>query len=128
MITRVHRFHGHVSLPTLYRRANTARGLLMNVKYASRRADQPYRLAVVVSRKVSKSAVVRNKIRRRLYEAVRAQEGQFSGSYDIAIMVYNESVASLEYDELTRQLSDIFVKAGITTTNYRDIVKTTGKY
>jgi ribonuclease P protein component len=127
MITRVHRFHGHGSVPALYRRAQTARGPLMNVKYLSRRVDQPYRLAIIVSRKVSKSAVVRNRIRRRLYELARLEEHRMTGPFDIAITVFSEMVAALEYVQLEEQLKQSFIKAGIVSTDERAIVNAIGK-
>jgi ribonuclease P protein component len=127
MITRVHRFHGHVSLPTLYRRASTVRGVNMNVKYSARRPDQPYRLAVVVSRKVNKSAVVRNRIRRRIYETVRPWESRLNEPYDIVVMVYSDTLAATPRAELEQQLSDMFTKAGMLKSSGHDIVKATGK-
>ena len=72
MISVRHRFHGYGSLRTVYQRGQTVRGPAITLKYRYRGPQrQPYRVAVVVSRKVHKSAVVRNRIRRRLYEIVR---------------------------------------------------------
>jgi ribonuclease P protein component len=127
MITRAHRFHGHASLPALYRRAHTARGTFMNLKYAPLGKDRPYRLAVVVSRKVHKSAVVRNVIRRRLYEAVRLREKRFLASFDLAITVYSDNIATIKYPELETQLQDLFIKAGIMSSDEHAIVNVTGK-
>jgi ribonuclease P protein component len=127
MITRAHRFHGRAAMPMLYRRSNVLRGPSMNLRYVARRVDQPYRLAVVVSRKVHKSAVVRNRIRRRTYEIVRLWESQILGSYDMAITVYSDGLATLGHEELKRQLADIFVKAGILDKQEHAIVKATGK-
>ena len=74
MLIRAHRFHGYNSLRGVYGRGQTLRASLLNLKYQWREPNRPYRVAVVVSRKVSKSAVVRGRIRRRIYEIVRQQE------------------------------------------------------
>jgi ribonuclease P protein component len=71
MISRTNRFHGYNSLRNVYRHGNTARGPLFAVKSLQNPRRKSYRLAVVVSRKVNKSAVARNRIRRRLYEQAK---------------------------------------------------------
>lgn len=70
-------------------------------------------MAVVVSRKVHKSAVVRNRIRRRVYEAARQYEQQFLGAYDIVVTIFSDQVATMESDELHRRLVDKLVEAEI---------------
>lgn len=59
---------------------------------------------MVVSKKVSKSAVVRNRIRRRLYEAVRQEAAQIKAPHDIVITVFNEQLATIPADEVTRMV------------------------
>jgi ribonuclease P protein component len=71
MISRTNRFHGYSSLRNVYRHGSTARGPLFAVKAIANPKRRSYRLAVVVSRKVNKSAVARNRMRRRLYELAR---------------------------------------------------------
>lgn len=115
MISRKNRFHGHNSLNYLFRRGRTVRTELMSLRFtASNRED--YRLAVIVSRKVSKSAVVRNRIRRRLYEVVRnlRQDAAKPWQFDIAITVYDERLATLPHSELVQLVKKLFQKANIT--------------
>jgi ribonuclease P protein component len=69
MLSRTHRFHGYGSLKKVYANGKSVRGGLIGLKYLAG-GSKPYRVAVVVSKKVHKSAVVRNRIRRRLYVAV----------------------------------------------------------
>jgi ribonuclease P protein component len=102
MITKSHRFHGYGSLRYVYRNGKTVRGPLCSLKYVANPKRNSYRLAVVVSRKVNKSAVVRNRIRRRLYEAVRLLEDRITEPHDMVITVFHESVADLPADQLTR--------------------------
>lgn len=86
----------------VYRNGKTVRGPLTSLKYAPNKRRESYRLAVVVSRKVNKSAVVRNRIRRRIYESVRLVEPQITGSYDMVMTIFHEQITELSHDELTR--------------------------
>ena len=104
MIQKRHRFHGYNSLNFVYRKGQTVRGPLMSVKFIKNPKRKQYRLAVVVSKKVHKSAVVRNRIRRRLYEAVRLLEDQIVEPYDIVITVFHENAASIPSDELKKMV------------------------
>lgn len=114
MISRIHRFHGYGSLRYVYRNGKTVRGQLCSLKYSPNPKRNNYRLAVVVSRKVSKSAVVRNRIRRRLYEAVRLLEDKITGPYDIILTVFHESVAEMPADKLSSQIKALLKEANIT--------------
>src|SRR4051794_32174394 len=100
MFNRRHRFHGYGSLKGVYQRGQTVRGPLISLKFAHRPAHKPHRVAVVVSRKVSKSAVVRNRIRRRVYEAVRRSEAGISPGTDLVFTVFNDQVAEMKADKL----------------------------
>ncbi len=113
MISRVHRFHGHGSLRFVYQHGQTVRGPLTTVKFVVNGRRQTYRLAVVVSKKISKSAVVRNRIRRRLYESVRQHEPELTQPYDIVITVFHEQLATLPPDELNRLVRAQLRQAGI---------------
>lgn len=100
MIDQFHRFQGRGSLRFVYSRGQTARGPLAALKYVVNNRRQTYRAAVVVSRKVSKSAVVRNRIRRRVYEIIRAQAPKIIKPYDLVFIAYNEQLATMPAPEL----------------------------
>jgi ribonuclease P protein component len=67
-------------------------------------------VAVVVSRKVSKSAVVRNRIRRRVYEIVRRADN-VPPSTDLIFTVFGEQVAELEATKLQATVAELLQKA-----------------
>lgn len=113
MIRKVHRFHGHNSLNFVYRNGKTVRGPLTALKYITNPNRKHYRLAIVVSKKVSKSAVVRNRIRRRLYEAFRAQEPRMQRPYDMVVTVFSENVQSIPAEEIERLVYTQLKQAGI---------------
>lgn len=111
MLIRLHRFHGYNSLRSVYSRGQTVRTPLLSLKYALRDPTRPYRVAVVVSRKVSKSAVVRNRIRRRVYEVVRRQEKQLPGGIDLVFTAFGDELASWEAKRLETAVSGLLHKA-----------------
>lgn len=116
MISRTHRFHGHNSLRYVYQHGETVRGPLTALKFIENSRRQKYRLAVVVSKKVSKSAVVRNRIRRRLYEQVRLHEKDIQKPYDMTLTVFHEQLATLPAGELHRLVRAQLRQAGILAT------------
>jgi ribonuclease P protein component len=70
-------------------------------------------MAVVVSKKVNKSAVVRNRIRRRFYEAVRRREAEIGRSYDMVLTVFGEQTATMPAAELEATVQDLLRQADI---------------
>jgi ribonuclease P protein component len=112
MFSKSHRFHGYGSLRAVYQHGRTIRGGLCSLKYIDRPAGKPYRVAVVVSRKVSKSAVTRNRIRRRLYEALRQRESRLMGR-DIVITAFSEQLATMEAEKLRQTVDELLDKAGL---------------
>jgi ribonuclease P protein component len=113
MIGRSNRFHGYNSLRHVYRGGRMARGPLFAVKALENPRRATYRAAIVVSRKVSKSAVARNRMRRRLYAAIQDLAPGFAGPYDIVITVFNDGVLQTPATELSGQLKKQFKDLGI---------------
>lgn len=71
------------------------------------------KFAVVVSKKVSKSAVVRNRIRRRIFEWIRLNLPKLNQEQLSMIFVHTDSVAKLPYKELDSQLQELFKKGNL---------------
>lgn len=130
MLGRLHRFHGHNTLVIVYRRGETVRGQHISLKYSRRAGDKPYRAAVVVSRKVSKSAVVRNRIRRRIFEIVREYAENIPSGTDMVFTVFSDQVAELKAGKLKQSVLQLLKKAAPNrsqdTVNH-DIVNPEGK-
>lgn len=114
MISKQHRFHGPNSLNFVYRKGRAVRGESMSLRFAGSR-DKDYRLAVVVSKKVSKSAVVRNRIRRRIYEIVRLHRKEAGTPWpvDLVISVFEERIATMPPEELKAQVLKLLQKSGL---------------
>ncbi len=129
MLGQRHRFHGYGSLKPVYARGTNVRGTLLSLKYLKRHPIKNYRVAVVVSRKVHKSAVIRNRIRRRIYEVVRTTKQPIASGTDLIFTVYSDKVADLSSAELSDMINQLLQKTTKTaaqTPVSRDIVKHTG--
>jgi ribonuclease P protein component len=100
MIAQSHRFHGYGSLRFVYSRGQIVRGSLCMFKYAPNPKRKTWRAAVVVSKKVHKSAVVRNRIRRRIYEIIRLHIPADFTPTDIVCIVHSEQTATMPATEL----------------------------
>jgi ribonuclease P protein component len=113
MISRSHRFHGPNSLNFVYKNGTTIRGQAFAARVALNQRRDTYRVAVVISKKVNKSAVARNRLRRRLYAALRLLEGGISQPYDIVLSVYNDRLLQESPQSLERQLKKQLKEAGV---------------
>lgn len=67
------------------------------------------RLGIIVSKKVSKRAVVRNKVRRRIREIYRLYAENVQDGYDF-IVIAKVRCATATYAELDRSLKHLFYK------------------
>ncbi|MBI4033370.1 ribonuclease P protein component [Candidatus Saccharibacteria bacterium] len=113
MISKAHRFAGSRSLRFVYQNGTTARGPIFSIKAAPNPRQKSYRAAVVVSRKVHKSAVARNRMRRRLYEIIRSLESDIDRPFDIVLTVFSESLLDEPPQSLARQVKKQLLAAGV---------------
>lgn len=113
MILKKYRFHGFNSLRHVYSKGKTFRAGPLALKVADNPHKSEYRLAVVVSKKVSKSAVKRNRIRRRLFEAVRLQSPHFQTQADMVLTVFDDSVLSIPAADVQQLVIKLLQDASI---------------
>ena len=83
------------------------------VKYAPNNRRQTYRAAVVVGKKVSGSAVVRNRIRRRIYEIIREQMPAGAPAVDFIFTVFEAKAATVPAEELKSAIKNLLKSAGL---------------
>ena len=98
----------------VYRNGQTVRShsLVLRSITNSHRSDT--RFAVVVSKKVLKSAVRRNRIRRRLYEYIRINiMPELDGVYDIVVIVSSSEFLNMAHSDMTDQISQLFNQSDI---------------
>jgi ribonuclease P protein component len=113
MLSNIYRFHGHGSLRYVYKNGQAVRSHFMTVKYTHNPHRKRPRFAVVVSKKVLKSAVGRNRIRRRVYEIVRHELPHFVSVHDIVIIAFTSELATMSSEELTEAVKQLFDQAGL---------------
>lgn len=110
MISIRHRFHGYGGVRAVYRDGKTVRGPMMSVKYMDRGKKNGYRAAVVVSKKVHKSAVARNRVRRRIYEIIRQSDKELTEHKDFVLTVFSERVIELDPQKLRSDVENLLAK------------------
>lgn len=72
------------------------------------------RVVVVVGKKVSKRAVVRNRLRRRVLGDLRQRWATVRGGYDIVISVHSD-VSEMPSGILQQHLTKVLTRAGVIT-------------
>ncbi|AFA50287.1 ribonuclease P protein component [Acetobacterium woodii] len=82
------------------------------VFYFLKNEKKENRLGIIVSKKVSKKAVVRNKVKRRIKEAYRHNEDSFTKGYDI-ILIAKESIKDVPFSSLEKSLKHLFYKKNL---------------
>lgn len=113
MLSQYSRFHGHGSLRYIYRNGEALRSQLLTIKYVHNPRRRHPRIAVVVSKKVLKKAVGRNRIRRRIYEIFRNELPLMKETYDIVCIVSSPDARDMEFDELRGNIQSMLASAGI---------------
>ena len=113
MLAFKYRFHGHGSLRYVYAHGQAVRSRLMTVKYSRHPKRKNPRIAVVVSKKVYKGAVGRNRIRRRLYELIREELPRLHDNQDIVVIVFSSDILAMPADELRTSVKQLLATADI---------------
>ena len=71
------------------------------------------RVAVVVSKKVEKSAVNRNRIRRRIYEIIRRNIDLIPKNKDYIFVVFSKDIKKMKYSELEKTIGSLVEESKI---------------
>ncbi len=112
MLARPYRFHGHNSLSFVYRAGRTARTPQLALRYIPNPRRSTYRAAVVVGKKLSKSAVVRNRIRRRVYEQVRGLVPA-AVTHDLVFTAFSDQLVEMPEKELNAIITRLLQIAAV---------------
>lgn len=116
MLAFKYRFHGHGSLRYVYTHGKTVRSHLLTLKYSSHPKRKTPRVAIVISKKIIKGAVGRNRVRRRLYEIMRHELPNLQDNSDVVLIAFSAEIHSMPAPELSQivhqllQESDIYKK------------------
>lgn len=113
MIKRRHRFHGLGSLRGVYRRGQTVRSSILSLRYQINANRECYRAAVIVSKKVNKLAVKRNRIRRRIYEVIRLNEPKIRPDCEFIVTVFSDQIETWTATRLEKEVKSLLKRAGL---------------
>ena len=111
MIPSPLRFHGHNSLRYVYTNGKAVRSQAMTIKWVVNTHRSKPRFSVVVSKKVIKSAIGRNRIRRRIYEHLRIHLDLLNDTYDIVVITTSPDLKDMPYSELANLIDGLLHKA-----------------
>ena len=117
MIPVKNRFHGHNSLRYVYSNGTAVRTSAVTLKFVHNDRRHEPRVAVVVSKKVIKSAVARNRIRRRVYEYIRPLLPSLRGTFDMVFIVTSAELRSQPADEFKQAFDAVLEKAELLKTS-----------
>lgn len=109
MLSAANRLRSDKEIETVFKKGRSIRGQLLGLKFTVRK-EQPSRFAFIVSTKVSKKAVVRNKIKRRMREIVRPLLPQLLEPADVTVMAQN-AAKDADFAALKQELISVLIRA-----------------
>lgn len=94
----------------MYQKGKTIRSSKMSLVFVGNSRGFT-RFAVVVSKKVEKSAVGRNRIRRRVYEVIQKNLESIPKKTDYIVVVYSKDVKKMIFSELEGVLGGLIAES-----------------
>ena len=110
MLNKKYRFHSRGGVKYVYQKGKTIRKPGISLVFCDNTKGFT-RMAVVVSKKVEKSAVRRNRIRRRIYEVLRKNIDLVPKKRDYIFVVYNKKLSTIKYLELEKLLGELVAES-----------------
>ena len=113
MISSKIRFSGRGGLKYLFRNGTYTRGRYITVKTLLNPSRKSPRFAVIISKKVHKSAVGRNRVRRQTYEIIRKEMPLLKPGQDTAVIITSGDFLGLDSKTRLEVLRDCFNKSNL---------------
>jgi len=113
MIPAANRFHGHGSLRYVYANGKAIRTQSITIKWVKNDRRKRSRFSVVISKKIFKGAVDRNRLRRRIYEIIRIRLPRLNDIYDIVIIVTHSNTALMSHEDLIDTIDKMLDQSGL---------------
>jgi len=108
MLPKENRLKKEKEFEAVFKGGRTFKGSCVFLKYLANGTDKT-KIGFVVSKKVSKSAVVRNKAKRRMREIVRLRKKEIKEGLSI-IIVALPPIKDAEYKEIERDIAGLLEK------------------
>ena len=106
MLSKKYRFHSRGGVKYVYRHGKTVRSAKMSLVFVPNERGFT-RVAVVVSKKVERTAVGRNRMRRRVYEVLRSNFDSVPKKVDYVFVVYSKEAMRMPERELEEMLGKL---------------------
>lgn len=110
MIPRKYRFHSRGGVRYVYQKGKTIRTPVLSLVYTPNELNYQ-RFGVVISKKILKSAVGRNRIRRRIYEAIRLELADFTVHQDSIFVAFSPTLLEVPFHELRYMIHELLERS-----------------
>ena len=111
MLPQSRKIKGRKIFGTIYQSGQKTFSRFISLFFAP--INGPSKFACVVSLKVSKKAVLRNKLRRRAYSVIKENSFNIKDGH-AASLVFKNGATELSYPQLSKYILDLFKRAGLT--------------
>ena len=116
MLSKKFRFHSRGGVRYVYQKGKTIRRSKASLVFVPNERGFT-RVAVVVSKKVEKTAVGRNRIRRRVYEAIRKNFEYLPKKMDYIFVIFSKDIMTMPYLELEKTLGELVEESKVCYNN-----------
>lgn len=99
-------------IETVFKNGKNAHTPLFGLSYITQNNTQSNKYSIVVSKKVAKTAVVRNKLRRRGYSILKKESDVLKNNHHI-ILFFKKGADRLDFKETTTEIKKALKKAGL---------------
>ena len=106
MLSKEYRFHSRGGVKYVYSHGKTIRRPELSLIICDNSRGKT-RFAVVVSKKVMRTAIGRNRIRRRIYEAIRLNLDRFKKPRDYIFIIYSKAVMDQPFSDLQKTIRSL---------------------
>lgn len=114
MVSKEYRLSGNKNFEKVFQEGQLVQAETFGLAYLNRGDNEVTRFGFIVSTKVSKIAVNRNRVKRALSEAVRFLTSKLEKGYNVVFLAKGQSM-KVPTDELMREVGITLKKAGLLT-------------
>ena len=112
MLAKKYRLTGRSVLEEVKKEGSLYQADSFGILVRKRTEDEPSKFAFIVSTKISKIAVERNKVKRRLREAVKQKIDKVVNGYDVIFLAKKKTLEK-KSEEITSEVEKIFKESGL---------------
>lgn len=115
MLKKIHRLTKDRDFDNIFNppagRGQSGFNKIIGIKAVRNQSDKS-RFGIIVSAKISKKAVERNKIKRQIREIIRLQQDKIKSGYDVAVITLPD-ILGKKYQEIEESINRHFKRMGL---------------